>query len=153
MNDKLFVGIAQNPMLGVRFVKLDGDYQNLVGQRIQVDYWDLMEKRNLHYIDVGQNDRVYFYGNKELDICFKFEEDWQDDILFLHLTGVFHYPEIYEKSNEEINYDLINAAAMQMAIKKEVQSLIETGKSIDANTYNDCQIDAYVNLRDNGRLK
>lgn len=146
--------IAANQMLGVRFVKHDDENLNsLIGKRMAFDYWDIMQKCNLHYIDVGQNDKVDFYGNKDIDLCLRFVEDWDDDVMVLELTDVFRYPELYEKSNEEINNDLIHANAMGLAIKKEIESLLSTGKGIDDNTFTDCQIDAYEKLRNEGRLK
>lgn len=142
------------PMLGVRFVKHDDKNLNsLIGKKMPFDYWDIMGKFNLHYIDIGQNDKVDFYGNKDIDLCLRFIEDWDDDIMLLELTDIFRYPEFYEKSNEEINNDLIRAMALGLAIKKEIESIITTGKGIDDNIFTDCQIDAYEKLRDEGRLK
>lgn len=143
-----------NNVFGVRFVKHnDKDLNSLIGKRMSFDYWDIMEKLNLHYINIGQNDKVDFYGNKEIDLCLKFVEDWDDDVMFLELTNVFRYPEFYEKSKDEINNDLIHATAMGFAIKKEIGSLLKNGHGIDDNDWADCQIDSYEKLRNEGRLK
>ncbi len=139
--------------IGVNFIEHDdNDLKSLIGKKMAFDYWDIMSKLNLHYIDVGQNDKIDYYGNKEVDICLRFEEDWDDDRRLLELTDVYRYPKCYEKSKEQVNKELILANAIGLALKKEVGSLLSTGNSIDDNTFNDCQIDAYLMLKENNKL-
>jgi hypothetical protein len=89
-------------------------------------------------------------------LCLRFEDDYDDDdetIWVIKLTDVYHYPILYEKTDSEINEEMIHSYAMALGLKKEIESFRTTGKRIDKNTFEDCKIDAYITLRDEGRLR
>lgn len=129
---------------------IERTYENLnklIGYDMDFEFWEIIKKCNLNYLDIGQNDSIYFYANKEIDLCLRFKEIFKDDVMTLQLTDIYHFPKFYKKSSEEINNDLICSYGMFLAIKKEAGSLLENGHSIDDNTFTDCLIDSYEKLK------
>jgi len=146
----------QDSVWGGRFVKNnDVNINTFVGQRMTFDQWSniTIKIANLHYIDVGQSDKVDYYGNKENDLCLRFVKDFSDENIIFELTDVYRYPEFYEKPKDEFNNDLIHLTAIGLGLRKEIESLSKNGHEIDDNDFSDCLIDAYQKLKNEGRLK
>lgn len=79
-------------------------FERVIGKDFPYSSWRVIFKKyNLHSIQLGQNDKVKFYINKQEDLCLRLVEDWKDlEYCYLELTDVFHYPSFYRKTKKEI---------------------------------------------------
>lgn len=139
-----------NEKIGVRLIEhKNKNLKSLIGKSMIFESWTIIDEYEMHLIDMPSNDKIFFYGNKSLDLCFRFEEEWDDRcIRFLELTDVFYYPEFYEKSNEQMNSELINSYAIGLSIKNHLFN----DDKVDENTYANYKIEAYEQLKKNNRL-
>ena len=147
--------------IGIEFVeRKDTSLNHMIGKEMRFNCWKrLIKKYKLQRINHG-SDRVWFYGNKEIDLSLRFEQGWDDDKMLLELTDIYHYHRYYEKSNEEINNDLIHQESFVSILRKHAENLVKITASNNKSTINtlsedvvaDCLIDAYIKLRDSGQL-
>jgi hypothetical protein len=141
--------------IGVRFIKnIDNEFNALINTTMGYKDWiDLMDDF-FHYIDIGQNDKVYFYGNAENDVCLRFVEDWDDTIHLLELTDVYYYPKYYYKSDEQKNEEAIHNLAIVYALIEHTSTISETNelKKIDDDAFANIKIIAYKELKEKNRL-
>lgn len=120
---------------------------DLIGQ--VKENWDIIKKYKLKNLYLGNGDKVDYYANEQLNICLRFEEDFINEDYASKLTDIYQYPDYYEKSAEEINNEMIAAAAIVLGIKKQFE-VLHTGEKID---HDDLLIDAYLHLKNNKQLK
>lgn len=83
----------------------------------------LITECDLHYIDIGQNDKISFYGRKEIDLCLRFENVEIGEEFYIQLTDVFKYPVAYEKSAEQIESEKRHLDSFMYELKEHINKL------------------------------
>ncbi|MBK9723293.1 MAG: hypothetical protein IPO78_17155 [Saprospiraceae bacterium] len=110
--------------IGYRLEKSDERmFDCFIGKVFVANKCGLITECDLHYIDIGQNDKISFYGNKEFDLCLRFEDMEIGEEFYMQLTDVFKYPVAYEKSAEQIENEKRHLDSFAYELKEHINKL------------------------------